>query len=98
MHNSGAEYARLRLISLSKQRLNMARNANWAELEALNNTWYNYLVEAQETFGSELDLVAEQLVNDNEELIKILAEEQNKVTQNFRNLENKLTKVREYFK
>ena len=93
-----AEYARLRLITLSQQRLQLAQVGNWQGLKALDVVWNDSLTLAIDEFGDKLEPAVNQLIKDNDELTEIVKKKQNDISFEFYTVVKKMLKAQEYLK
>ena len=98
MNRSSVEYAKLKLLSLSKKRVDLALSGQWESLALQEAVWQRYLEEVLDKFGDELQILSEQLMADNDELSALVKRQQTLLNQERKKATNNLSKVQKYLK
>lgn len=98
MSGDDVQKVRLKLLTTSQQRLQLAKSAKWEELERFNVQWESLLSETLDKYGDDIACISEQLQKDNNQLM--LEVEKAQIALN--NLHNQDTKnykqVKQYLK
>lgn len=92
------DYTKLQLLTISQQRLYLAQDEKWSELQALDTTWDALLQKSLKTFGNELQPIEKQLDQDNEALISLVETSQKKLNSSHHNFTKSLSQVKQYLK
>ena len=98
MDKSSVEFARLKLLTSSQQRLICARNKDWTGLKQAEAAWALLLSDSLEKFGGDLESIAAQLQQDNDEVIEIVQQAQKSLLQERKATSKNLSQVKQYLK
>jgi len=92
------ELEKLKLLTLSQQRLQAAQAENWSQLRDLDLLWQSLLTESIQTHGQRLQPILEQLNKDNEALISLVDSGQQELSETRKKDSKKLSQVKQYLK
>ena len=98
MDTASLDFTKLQLLTISQQRLYLAQDEKWSELQALDTTWDALLQKALKTFGNDLKPIEKQLNQDNEALISLVETSQQKLNSSHHDLAKNLSQVKQYLK
>ena len=98
MDSYSAEKLRLELLTESQQRLMMAKNGQWELLQSSAQPWQQRLDAAFEQHAQDLQVIVTQLHEDNETLMSLVAEQQQKISQEHRKFQKNLSQTKQYLK
>ncbi len=98
MTTDNPEKLRLQLLVQSQQRLQLAREQQWSQLEATTRSWDQKLAEALQTYPDALQQIIPQLTEDNDELMRIVADEQQKINIEHRDMKRNMSQTKQYLK
>lgn len=98
MSLSSLELTKLKLLTLSKQRLMYAEQKDWDALKRIENQWQALLDQSFQAFSSDLSSVSEQLSADNNQVIELIAKAQSVLVDQRKSSNKKLNQVKKYLK
>lgn len=98
MSQTPIEFAKLKLLTLSKQRLLLAQSGNWTGLNQLDAQWQDLLTQTLEKYGTDLAIIFEQISNDNNEIVELVAQAQEELNQQRKTSNKKMGQVKKYLK
>jgi len=92
------EQTKLKLLSHSRLMLIAAENSDWERFSALDAGWQQMLADAHEAYGSELSVIKNSLVDDNEKIQKMIQTEQKSVLTNLEKNIKGISSLKSYLK
>ena len=92
------ELVKLKLLTLSQQRLQAAQTENWPQLHDLDLLWQPLLTESIHIHGQRLQSILSKLNQDNEALISLVESGQQELSQTRKKDSKKLSQVKQYLK
>lgn len=93
-----AEKARLTLLAHSKNMLNAAQAEDWQQFSELDSMWQTKLESAVDSYGSELDPIGEQLLEDNQKIQQCIKNAQQKLINELQKSNQSHSSVKQYLK
>ncbi|MEA1988102.1 MAG: hypothetical protein U9N57_02685 [Pseudomonadota bacterium] len=92
------EKTKLMLLAHSKNMLNSAESEDWQRFSELDSAWQKQLQTAVETYGSELDSIGGQLLEDNQNIQRSIKKAQGRLSRELQNNSQSLSSVKQYLK
>ena len=92
------ELVKLKLLTLSQQRLQAAQTENWSQLHDLDLLWQPLLTESIQLHGQSLQPILSKLNQDNEAVISLVESGQQELSQTRKKDSKKLSQVKQYLK
>lgn len=90
------EFKRLKLLTLSKRRVNLADSGDWQQLASLETEWNQLFTSCIEDIGDELIEISPQLTQDIDFVLSKLEEGQKKVLQARSENEKRTKELKKY--
>lgn len=78
--------------------LNAAKLEDWERFSSLDSVWQKSLQSASEKFGSDLNVIAQQLLEDNQKIQEIVKQAQLRLTNELHKNNQSHSSVKQYLK
>jgi|GEM_PF-3135483 len=99
-NNSSEQFQKdkLKLLSFSKNLLQLAEAKKWDELEVLQNQWQSMLDKMISDYGEKLEIIRPMLLDDAEKLSDLLGHSQKDLASDFSNAVKANQSIKKYVK